>query len=80
MNCGVRRRRSSDLLLLWLWHRLVAAAPIGPLAWDPPYAMGGALRGQNKKPPRNLVQAHTNPSMDDSGVGGRVLMMIRISA
>ena len=26
-----------------LWHRLVATAPIRPLAWGPPYAMGVAL-------------------------------------
>ena len=26
-----------------LWHRLAATAPIGPLAWGPPYAMGAAL-------------------------------------
>ena len=27
-----------DPALLWLWCRLVAAAPIRPLAWEPPYA------------------------------------------
>ena len=32
-----------NLALLWLWHRLAATAPIRPLAWDPPYAMGAAL-------------------------------------
>ena len=32
-----------DPALLWLWHRLVATAPIRPLAWEPPYAMGAAL-------------------------------------
>ena len=32
-----------DLALLWLWCRLVATAPIGPLAWEPPYAVGAAL-------------------------------------
>ena len=37
-----------DLLLLWLWRRLAAAAPIQPLAWEPPYAMGVALK-QTKK-------------------------------
>jgi len=31
-----------DLALLWLWHRPVATAPIGPLAWEPPYAAGAA--------------------------------------
>ena len=33
-----------DLALLWLWHRLAATAPIVPLAWEPPYAMGAALK------------------------------------
>ena len=27
---------SSDLALLWLWHRLAAAAPMWPLAWELP--------------------------------------------
>ena len=27
-----------DPALLWLWHRLAAAAPTGPLAWELPYA------------------------------------------
>ena len=33
---------------MWLWRRLVAAAWIGPLAWEPPYAAGVAL-GKKKK-------------------------------
>ena len=33
-----------DLLLLWLWHSLAAIALIQPLAWEPPYAMGVALK------------------------------------
>ena len=44
MSCGVGRRRSSDLVLLWLWCRLVATALIRPLAWEPPYAEGVALK------------------------------------
>ena len=43
VSCGVGRRRGSDPELLWLWHRLVATAPIGPLAWEPPYAARAAL-------------------------------------
>ena len=37
--------------LPWLWRRPAAAAPIQPLAWEPPYASGGALKRQktNKK-------------------------------
>ena len=42
MSCGVGRRRGSDLALLWLWCRPVTTAPIGPLAWEPPYALGAA--------------------------------------
>ena len=33
-----------DPALLWLWCRLAAAAPIGPLAWELPYAMSVALK------------------------------------
>ena len=47
-GCGVGRRRSSDVALLWLWGRLVATAPIGPLDWEPPYATGAALEKHSK--------------------------------
>ena len=46
---GVGRRRSLDLMLLWLWCRLSAVALIGPLAWEPPSAMGVAIKGKKKK-------------------------------
>ena len=42
MSCGVGCRRGSDPELLWLWCRPVATAPIQPLAWEPPYALGAA--------------------------------------
>ena len=35
-----------DLALLWLWCRLAATAPIGPLPWEPPYTTGAALKRQ----------------------------------
>uniref|UniRef100_A0A8C3VJN5 Interleukin-18-binding protein n=1 Tax=Catagonus wagneri TaxID=51154 RepID=A0A8C3VJN5_9CETA len=35
-GCGVGRRCGSDPALLWLWCRPAAAAPIGPLAREPP--------------------------------------------
>ena len=38
MICGVGHRQGSDPVLLWLWRRLAATTPIGPLAWEPPYA------------------------------------------
>ena len=34
VSCDVGRRCSSDLELLWLWHRPAATALIRPLAWD----------------------------------------------
>ena len=52
MSCGVGRRCGLDLTLLWLWCRLAATVPIGPLAWEPPYAMGVAqekAKRQKKK-------------------------------
>ena len=42
MSCRVGHRRGSDPALLWLWHRVAATAPIGPLVWEPPYAVGVA--------------------------------------
>ena len=60
MSCGVGRRRGLDLELLWLWCWLVAAAPIGPLAWEPPYATGVSLKRQKKK--QNKPLAPTNVS------------------
>ena len=49
MSCGVGRRHSSDLALLWLWCRPAATAPIRPLAWEPPYATGAALEEDKEK-------------------------------
>ena len=43
------RRHSSDLMLLWLWHRLAAAAPIQSLARKLPYAAVMALKKKKKK-------------------------------
>ena len=31
-----------DTVLLWLWSRLAATAPIKPLSWEPPYAAAAA--------------------------------------
>ena len=49
MSCGVGRRCSLDPALLWLWCRPAPTAPIQPLAWEPPYAMGTALKRQKDK-------------------------------
>ena len=42
-------RCGSDLMLLWLWCRLAAAALIQPLAWELSCAVGAALKKKKKK-------------------------------
>ena len=49
MSYGVGRKRGSDPELLWLWLWPAAVAPIRPLAWEPPYATGVALKKTPKK-------------------------------
>ena len=41
-RCGL------DLVLLWLWHRPVAAALIQPLVWELPYVRCGPKENKNK--------------------------------
>ena len=52
MSCGVGRSHGLDLALLWLWHSPAATALIRPLAWEPPYAAGVALKRQKTKKER----------------------------
>ena len=52
MSCHAGRGHGSDAALLWLWQRPAAIAPIGPLAWESPYAAGAVLekaKRQKKK-------------------------------
>ena len=49
MSCGVSCRHGLDLALLCLWHRLAAAVPIRPVAWELPYTTGVALKRKKKK-------------------------------
>ena len=48
-SCGGGCRRGSDPKLLWLWLRPAATAPVRPLAWEPPYAAGVALKKKSTK-------------------------------
>ena len=45
----IGRRLGTDPKLLWLWCRLAAIAPIRPLAWEPPYAVGAVLKSKTKQ-------------------------------
>ena len=47
-----------DPVLLWLWCRPAATALIGPLAWEPPYAMGAALERQKRHTHTNTQIKH----------------------
>ena len=49
MSCGIDLKRGSDPALLWLWCKPAAAAPIGLLAWEPPYAARVALKRPKTK-------------------------------
>ena len=62
MSCRVGHRQGLDLVLLWLWNRPAATTPIRPLAWEPPYALGAALKNK-----QNLSQV-----MDKAGTWQRI--------
>ena len=63
MSCGVGRRCSSDLVLLWLWCKLAATALIRLLAWEPPYASGAALKRQDKQTNKQTHPRNTSPQV-----------------
>ena len=45
-----------DPMLLWLWCRPAATAPVGPLACEPPYAVDVTLKDKNKKKKEEHLQ------------------------
>ena len=45
MSCGIGCSRGSDPELLWL----AAVAPVRPIAWESPYAVGVALQSKEAK-------------------------------
>ena len=49
MSCCVGCRQGLDPVLLWLWCRLAAAAPIRPLAQELPYAEGAPQKTKTTK-------------------------------
>ena len=61
MSCGVGLRHVSDLALLWLWHKPAAVAPIRPLVWEPPYALGVALKSQKQTNKQTNKQTPQKP-------------------
>jgi len=55
------RRYGLNPELLWLWHRLVAIAPIWPLAWELAYAVGMAIKRKKKKDFKAARHEHEMP-------------------
>ena len=49
MSCGVGHRWGLDLVLLWLWRKPAAEAPIESLAQELPHAKGAAIKIKLKK-------------------------------
>ena len=47
---------SIAVVLLWLWYMPADVVPIGPLAWEPPYAANTALKCEKEK----YIYTHIN--------------------
>ena len=62
MTCAVGLKRGMDLVLLWLWCRLAAVAPIRPLAQELPYAVGEALQSKINKLKKKKGEKERNSS------------------
>ena len=57
MTCGADHRGGLDLVLLWLWCRLVAVAPIGSLTWELPYAIPTKKKKKKNEKERGRADA-----------------------
>ena len=55
MSGGVGHRHGLDLQ--WMWHRPADAALIELLSWDPPCAVGAALKKIKKKKKKKDIAA-----------------------
>ena len=70
MSCGVGGRHGLDLTLLWLWLwlwcRPAATAPIGPLAWEPPYATGAAIKKKEKEKEKKERRSRHGAAVNES--------------
>ena len=65
MSCGIVLRLGLDPKLMWLWYRSAAIALIQPLAWEPPYAAGLALKRQKEKKEKKKKR---DPALPQDGV------------
>ena len=63
MSCGVGLRHGSDPALLWLWRRPAGVALIGPLAWEPAYATGAALKSKDNNSNNNSIVSYSHHAL-----------------
>ena len=53
--------------MLWLWWRPAAVAPIQPLAWEPPYAAGVAIKSKKKRKEKRKTKTEENMEYSYNG-------------
>ena len=53
-----------DPTLLWLWRRPAAAALIGSLSWELPYAAGGVLKKKESRCKDGMEEVKEEPYVD----------------
>ena len=70
MSCGVGHRHGSDLE--WLWHRPTATALIRHVAWEPPYAVGVALKSKKTQQQQQKRTSMLGTLYDSTCVKGAV--------
>ena len=63
VSCGVGHRHGLDLELLWLWCKPSATALIETLAWEPPHAVGVALKRQQQNFHKGDLMPITDPAL-----------------
>ena len=51
-------------MLLWLWRRLAATAPIQSLAWELPYVAGAALKRKKKLKLKKILKGRIKKGND----------------
>ena len=64
VSCGVGHRLASGLVLLWLWCRPAATAPVWPLAWELPYAVGADLKSKKARRKEGRTDGRTDRRTD----------------
>ena len=80
MSCGIGCRHGSDSVLLWLWHRPAATAPLRSLAWELPYDAGAALKETKKKKKVLLEEIFGGGDFSCTvqlGLGGQLLLILK---